>query len=224
MFSNSRVSRKAAIFSRCIPLDRGFYSNLLLWNKPIRKWNTNHIDRQFKSDSFMKGTNQNPLVANLISELGRSLELVMTLPNHVYCSPDDGAGSIGTHIRHNLDHVTSLLGGVKTGSVDYANRSRDRRTETDQKYAAENIQAVIERVRAIAVRDLSRLLSVRSESRSDFHHRSSFSRELEYVYSHTVHHHALINERLRHLGMKQVEGLGVAPSTKEYWGLLKLAA
>lgn len=172
----------------------------------------------------MKITDHNLLVANLVSELSRSLELAMTLPKHVYCSPEDGAGSIGTHIRHNLDHATSLLCGVKTGSIDYATRRRDKRIETDQKYAAKQIQAVIESLRAISVSDLSGLLSVRSESRSDFLHRSSFSREIEYVFSHTVHHHALINERLRHLGMKQIEGLGVAPSTQEYWNALNLAA
>lgn len=172
----------------------------------------------------MKIADQTSLVASLISELSRSLELAMTLPKHVYCSPEDGAGGIGTHIRHNLDHATSLLTGVKTGSIDYANRSRDKRIETDQNYAAEKIQTVVENLRAISVSDLPGLLTVRSESQSDFHHRSSFSRELEYVYSHTVHHHALINERLRHLGMQQIEGLGVAPSTKEYWNSQKMAA
>lgn len=172
----------------------------------------------------MKITNQNSLVASLISELSRSLELAMTLPKHVYRRSEDGVGSIGTHIRHNLDHVTSLLWGARTGSVDYASRSRDTRIETDQTYAVEKIQAVIESLSEISSSDLSGLLSVRSESRSDFHHRSSFSRELEYVFSHTIHHHALINERLQHLGMKKFEGLGVAPSTKEYWNSLKLAA
>ena len=42
------------------------------------------------------------------------------------------------------------------------------------------------------------------------------TRELEFAISHTIHHHALIKERLRHLGIEFDEKFGVAPSTLEY--------
>ena len=52
-------------------------------------------------------------------------------------------------------------------------------------------------------------------------HSSSLGRELEFVISHTIHHHALIKERLQHLGIEFDETFGVAPSTLEYRNGLK---
>jgi hypothetical protein len=48
-------------------------------------------------------------------------------------------------------------------------------------------------------------------------HRSSISREIEFVHSHTVHHHALIAEKLSSQGIETGRYFGVAPSTLEYW-------
>lgn len=169
-------------------------------------------------------SNKNSLIDELISELELSAELTDSLPNDLYSAAEDGLGSIGAHIRHNLDFVCGLLRGARTSSVDYADRERDKRVETDQVYAVGKIRAAIEMLRAVSESDMFGLLIVRSELRPNIRHRSSFSRELEFVYSHTVHHHALINERLRSLDMDQIPGLGVAPSTSAYWSGLKLAA
>jgi hypothetical protein len=62
---------------------------------------------------------------------------------------------------------------------------------------------------------------VRSEIDPDVWHSSSVGRELEYVLSHTVHHHALIAEKLAAIGVYIERHFGVAPSTLEYWKALR---
>ena len=44
---------------------------------------------------------------------------------------------------------------------------------------------------------------------------STLGRELEFAVSHTIHHYALVRERLR--GVDFDPRFGVAPSTLEYW-------
>lgn len=169
-------------------------------------------------------TEQNPLIAAIIAELEKSLELAATLSSGVYCTQADGAGSIGAHIRHDLDFVAALLRGVSVGSIDYADRERDPRIETDQRYARTKIEEAIGLLKECSKIDPASLLIIRSEVRPDMRHRSSYSRELEFVYSHTVHHHALIGDRLRSLGIKVKDEFGLAASTKKYRNGLKAAA
>ena len=160
----------------------------------------------------------------LADELEMSMELVTTVPEHLYVKAEPGRGSIGAHIRHNLDFVTALLRGVLIGSIDYTDRQRDARVENDRRYAGWKIREAIQSLTSCARIDPGTLLMVRSELRREVRHRSSFSREVEFVHSHMVHHHALINERLNGLGLSLPAGLGVAPSTQAYQDRLKLAA
>jgi hypothetical protein len=172
----------------------------------------------------MRAANENLLISGLINELESSLELATTVPEPAYRRAKAETGSIGAHIRHNLDFVNALLRGVRTGSVDYADRERDQQVENDRHYAGWKIRATIESVNACAALDPGTLLVVRSEVRPEVLHRSSFSREVEFVYSHMVHHHALINERLLGGSIYLPAGLGVAPSTQAYRESLKLVA
>lgn len=172
----------------------------------------------------MRMSNENPLVDSLIDELQRSRELITTVSEHLFNSAEPGTGSIGAHIRHNLDFVNALLRGVRTGSVDYANRERDPQTERDRHYAGWKIVEAIELVEDVREIDPGTLLLVRSEVHHDVRHRSSLSRELEFVYSHMVHHHALIKERLSGASLALPTGLGLAPSTRAYRESFKLAA
>ena len=152
------------------------------------------------------------------------MELIATVPEHLYRGAGGAKGSIGAHIRHNLDFVSALIRGLRVGAIDYADRERDPRIEEDQRYASWKVREAIGSVADCARVDPGTLLAVRSEVLPDVRHRSSFSREVEFVYSHMVHHHALINERLKWYGIDLPNGLGIAPSTQAYWDHLKLAA
>lgn len=156
------------------------------------------------------------LIAALIRELTSAKGLILSLDAEIYSRLEDGSGSIGAHIRHDLNFVECFLKGIETGVVDYANRERDPRIETDRSFAASRIDAVIDQLAALDA-DPRTALFVASEIESTMLHRSTVSRELEFVLSHTIHHHALIKLKLRDAKTAPAPEFGVAPSTLEYW-------
>ena len=172
----------------------------------------------------MREDQKNPGVVALIEELERSIDLIAAVSEHLYGYAGPGKGSVGAHVRHNLDFVNAFLQGVRIGAIGYADRERDPRTEKDRRYAIWKIREAIGALRTCAGIDPGTLLVVRSEMNPEIRHRSSFSREVEFIHSHTVHHHALIMERLSGHAVAVPAGLGVAPSTQAYWDSLKLAA
>lgn len=164
------------------------------------------------------------IVEHPIRELEKTLELTERIPEITYRERGDKQGSIGAHVRHVLDFVNALLQGIRTGSVDYTARERDERTERDRRYAAWKIRIAIRDLGKCSREDPGMLLSVRSEVLPGTWHRSSFSREVEFVFTHMVHHHALISERLNGLDHTVPTGLGISPSTSEYIDRMKIAA
>lgn len=131
-------------------------------------------------------------------------------------------GSIGAHIRHNLDHCRCLLAGLASGRVDYSARGRDPRTETDRRHAL----AELARLRqALADLRTSGALQVRRESDPDGGYAtSSLARELDFLMSHGVHHYAIVAILCRLQGIDPEPDFGVAPSTLRYRASLESAA
>ncbi len=159
----------------------------------------------------------NGLENALIEQLLTARELVSRLDDQVYSTEPS---SIGAHVRHNLNFVEAVIGGITSRSIDYSNRSRDRRIETERFAATAKIDELIARIEGISL-DLAMPLTITSEIYAAISHSSSLGRELEFVISHTIHHHALIKERLQHFGIEFDGALGVAPSTLEYRNGLK---
>lgn len=160
---------------------------------------------------------RNDLGEALVGQLQTAKDLIASLEDADYSG---GAGSIGAHARHNLNFIEALISGVSSRSIDYSNRSRDRRIETERIAAIAKIDELIEKLDSL-VFDLEMPLTITSEIDPAIRHSSSLGRELEFVISHTIHHHALIKERLQLAGWKFDEAFGVAPSTLEYRDRLK---
>jgi hypothetical protein len=161
--------------------------------------------------------NRPRLLQKLIDELEKAASVIENLSDLGYRSTANNTGSVGGHIRHNLDFVKSLLKGVETGRIDYSARERDPRVEEDRSYAAGKIAETILRIASLSASDLDRTVFVRSEIDPDAWYASSLMRELEFVHSHTVHHHALVAEKLSKANVVIPDHFGVAPSTLEYW-------
>ena len=106
------------------------------------------------------------------------------------------------------------------GRIDYGQRERDPRVSTSRSYAVERFESESQRLKALSRSTMSQMVSVRSEVISSSWLPSSVVREMEFVLSHTIHHHALIAEKLAGQGMSTFHGLGVAPSTRNYWNRL----
>ena len=164
-----------------------------------------------------RGEQQPRGLRNLKDELLKGIEMIATVDDLTFRLVANGTGSVGGQFRHNLDFVNSLLNGIEYGRIDYNKRERDLRVEENREFAIGLFREAINRLNGLSQRKFSKNVLVRSELDQATWLPSSFVREAEFVHSHTVHHHALIAEKLAGFGVAVTETFGVAPSTLEYW-------
>lgn len=136
--------------------------------------------------------------------------------------------TIGPQLRHCLDFYGAFLRGLGARRVDYDTRERDPLVESSRRIARERYEQVIAALAAIGPDDGGTALQVRSEADTlppgePEWCPSSVRRELQFLLSHTVHHHALVKELLRARGRTIAADFGVAPSTLEHRGRLACA-
>lgn len=162
-------------------------------------------------------TENSILIERIATEFARGIELLDTLSDETYTKTSYGVGSIGSHFRHNLDFANGLINGLRNGQIDYNNRERDIKVETDRTYAKERFSFLIQSIRNLSEDECIKHIEVRSELDENVWHPSSVARELEFLHSHTVHHFALIAEKLHSFEIKVSFDFGVAPSTLKYW-------
>jgi hypothetical protein len=169
-----------------------------------------------KLTNEIKATAADSLTNALIEEFSRGARLIESIEDAAYRRKANGTGSIGGHFRHNLDFASAFLNGIARGKIDYSHRERDVRTEEDRRYAVGRFIHAIAGFRVLAPGFTKRRVMVRSEIDLKAWHASSARRELEFLHSHTVHHHALIAEKLAFFGVPVTANFGVAPSTLKF--------
>ena len=154
-----------------------------------------------------------------ISALLQGIDLLVEIDDATYRKEVVIAfgGTLGGHVRHNLDHFVNFLDGLETGEIDYESRQRDRSIELDRQYAIEQSQVICSRLAALAESGRDKELRVRMEGENTSDRErwalSSVSRELEFLLSHTIHHYALASIMCRLSGVDPNGDFGVAPST-----------
>ncbi|MFM9904028.1 MAG: hypothetical protein ACKVQJ_05585 [Pyrinomonadaceae bacterium] len=163
------------------------------------------------------GRREPPQLQYLEAELLKAIETINAIGDVNYRRSANATGSVGAQFRHNLDFVNSLLKGIDDGRIDYNRRERDLRVEENRAFAIERFHEAINRLNGLSENEFSKSVLVRSELDQSSWLPSSFIREVEFVHSHTVHHHALIAEKLAGYGIAAAENFGVAPSTLIYW-------
>lgn len=176
-------------------------------------------------EQFTKGASVSAIDAQIDSlraELDRGMVAIARTDDVSYRRGSTVSGSVGAQFRHNFDLVNALLKGISRGRIDYTDRERDQRIENDRAYAVARFRSLIDRIDALDSGSLGTSILIRSEIGGERWLRSSVERELEFAHSHTVHHHALIAEKLNGSGVDLGMNFGVAASTLEYWR--KLAA
>ena len=136
--------------------------------------------------------------------------------------------SVGPQLRHCLDFYGSFLRGLDSRRVDYDTRERDPLVESSRRIARERYEEVIAALEGISSDTGAAALSVRSEADTlppgePEWSASSVRRELQFLLSHTVHHHALVKERRRARGRATGDDFGGAPSTLEHRARLACA-
>lgn len=159
-----------------------------------------------------------PLLVQLLHQLVEVLSA--TGDSDYVLKPVGGiSGSLGAHVRHCLAHIDALLVGAGRGVIDYDNRKRGTVVETRRAAAFDAILEIEDRLRRLDASMLTRSVRVRTVIDADgtsMETMSSLGRELAFVLSHTVHHHALMGAMCATLGIPVPEGFGYAPATLAY--------
>ncbi|MDB6066416.1 MAG: DinB family protein [Pedosphaera sp.] len=125
--------------------------------------------------------------------------------------------SIGGHYRHCLDHFTSLLRGLNQAEINYDQRDRDARIETQPAFALNLTRQMRQALEQLTSDSLETRVTARCEV--SYRHGdsprtySTCGRELVYAIAHAIHHYALISVMSRLMEIKLPPHFGIAPST-----------
>ncbi len=127
--------------------------------------------------------------------------------------------SVGKHIRHNLDHLSAFISGFNEGRIDYEDRQRSIDIEQSRTFALEKIEELILCLQQLPADD-DKLILIREETYQNTESRqwlsSSYGRELQFLLSHSIHHHAIIAMLPSIICLDLPSGFGIAPSTQRY--------
>lgn len=151
-------------------------------------------------------------VINTLSEL---TDLLNQLNTQEYTNPVNhlSNATIGQHTRHIIELFQCLINNYETGTVNYDSRLRNRKIETDIKYAVACIESIMQSINKV---DIEMLLEQNLEGQTK-QIKTSYLRELFYNLEHCIHHQALIKVALFDNSKILVsENFGVAPSTIQY--------
>jgi hypothetical protein len=151
-------------------------------------------------------------IQNVFLQLTASLE---KLDSKQYIRPCTNLfnATIGQHVRHVIELFQCLEAGYETGMVNYENRKRDTRIETEKSIAISLLNGIRSRIRK---ENIHLLLETSYDEHSDQMIRieSNYYREIAYNLEHAIHHMALIR-----VGINEVSDIalpseyGVASST-----------
>jgi hypothetical protein len=135
-----------------------------------------------------------------------------------YAAPAPGrtSGGIGGHVRHCLDHVSALLSATRTGLCAYDRRRRNTEVESSREAGMARITEVASELVCFDPTLLDDPILVESQLEPAgpmILTRSTVSRELVFVISHTIHHNAIIGQVLTAQGITLEPRYGMAPST-----------
>ncbi len=159
------------------------------------------------------------VVGALAATLQQGIDMAASLAasQFTHRSADLSSDSPGAHLRHHLEHVELLLDGVDAAVIDYDARQRDMRLQTDPEHAAARSRTILTRLRGLNEADLERPVRIvqRLDPASDtsVSTTSTLGRELLFLYSHAVHHYAIVALMLRLQGVQPDAELGLMPST-----------
>ena len=104
--------------------------------------------------------------------------------------------------------------------MDYDQRRRDRRIETDRQFAIAETRRIHLACEGIAPSAIHLPINVRGKVSYDAEGSpaipSTVGREVMYSVAHAIHHYALLGIMCGLMGIRLPPGFGVAPSTLEY--------
>jgi hypothetical protein len=154
-------------------------------------------------------------VNNAFVQLAVSLEK-LTPEQYSYPCERLSHSTIGQHVRHIIEMFQCLEKGYETGIVNYENRQRDRRIETDKDLALNLLRNIQD---SLAREDRVLMLEgvYNDDSTEIMRFQTNYQREIVYNLEHTIHHMALIRVGLGELTVIELpESYGVASATVKH--------
>ena len=120
--------------------------------------------------------------------------------------------SIGQHFRHIYAFYYQFINGIVSGVIDYDSRIRDSRMESDCKYMLKSFSEISSKLNIN--KNSKIILSYQLDNSDKQEVDSSIERELVFLYSHSLHHIAMIRGVLEsEYGFTFKENLGFTVST-----------
>jgi uncharacterized damage-inducible protein DinB len=126
------------------------------------------------------------------------------------------SGSVGGHVRHCLDHVAALVRGIEAGRIDYDARVRGTAVESHRSAALHEIARLVDCLQGLrgTAADTPVALVLADGPNGDAPvATSTIARELAFIFSHTIHHFAIVALLLHDMGVRVPPRFGYAPST-----------
>lgn len=161
------------------------------------------------------------LVEENVHAIGQLVGLLDELPENTYrqCFGSRKQQVIGKHVRHIIDHYSSLLWVTAAGGrlLDYENRGRNLALETDRRAGRNRLAEISQTLRQRFDPPYSNALVMCHNSDGQPQTvATSVDRELVFLASHTVHHMAIIGMLAEQAGVEVSADFGVHPSTLRY--------
>ncbi|WP_333599730.1 DinB family protein [Flavobacterium sp.] len=153
-----------------------------------------------------------PAIHKTLNELS---DLLSQLSDSDYCCacPDLSNATIGEHTRHIIELFQCLVNQYPNGVINYDNRQRDYRIQTNSAFAQKSI---VDLLNAISKPNKNLQLQQVIDSEALLI-ATNYDRELLYNLEHCIHHQALIKVAiLQSANLTVDENFGVARSTIEY--------
>ena len=128
--------------------------------------------------------------------------------------------SAGAHIRHILDHYQAIIIGLDAGFIDYDQRSRGGKIETDVTAALKLVDDIYDFLSSLTALQLQQKIQLSTEVSVEQKQieivGSTVARELVFVGSHAVHHFAMIDQISKAQKLVTPEQFGIAPATATF--------
>ena len=154
-------------------------------------------------------------IQNVFVQLTASLDL-LTDDQYIYAGKTLSNATIGQHVRHIIEMFTCLEEGYIRGVINYENRKRDARIETEKDLAIVLLKKIYETLdRENKPLILEAAYDENSTELIQFD--TNYYREVAYNLEHTIHHMALIKVGIREVSDISIpENFGVASSTIKF--------
>ncbi|MDX2189790.1 MAG: DinB family protein [Bacteroidota bacterium] len=152
--------------------------------------------------------------------LNQLMDLLQQIDAKEYSKPVkclDG-NTVGKHVRHIIEFYFELFNGYQTGEIDYDNRKRSLKLETDKNEVINHINQIHNKIFEIS-ENKSLILKVTLQDDIEKEIISTtYFRELAYNMEHIIHHFAIIKIAIENEfdNISLNQNFGVAYSTINY--------